>query len=80
MGYYLVQDRKVRDARRGIERLQGLRRSVLRLSGYRLESVLVPLSHLRPVDASSARELQDPNGNFYFLPGYSQVGGGDIIE
>lgn len=64
---------------RGMDRLRGYGSASRRLSGFRAVVLTIPDLLKLPVEYN-ADQLQDEDGNFYFLAGYSVVGGDDVLR
>jgi hypothetical protein len=73
----IVQEKVHRDAGRASESLRGLPRSLSRLSSGRTIETQVANASALPCLSSSVA-MQDADGNFLNLPGYSKAGGPDI--
>lgn len=63
---------------RGADRASGLPRARVKFSSSRVAAITLMDSSKLPA-ALNTQPLQNSSGQFLFLAGYSQIGGGDVL-
>lgn len=74
----LATEKLIQSSQRLADKTRGLHTSYYNTVSARMVATRIIDTQQIPVLTNNS-ELQDANGNFYVLDGYSQVGGSDIV-